>query len=55
MLQEIESIIERDFFPYMEKMRAQADFADAVDEDDVKKLQSLIAKYGRACLDGTDS
>ena len=50
LFQEIENIIERDFFPYLDKLRAQENFAEAVEDDDVRKLQSLIAKYGRACF-----
>lgn len=38
-------IIQRDFFPDLEKLKAQNAYLDAVLENDVHKLQEVYAKY----------
>jgi protein DGCR14 len=52
-IEKVSSIIERDFFPYLNQLKAQEDFFHAVDSDDMLKLQELIAKYGRSYLSNT--
>ncbi|GAB6029969.1 DiGeorge syndrome critical region protein 14 [Chamberlinius hualienensis] len=50
--QDLEDIIERDFFPDLPKLRAQIEYQDAVDCNDVEKLRDLRLKYGSRL--GTD-
>ncbi|KAL1130670.1 hypothetical protein AAG570_011912 [Ranatra chinensis] len=38
-------IIERDFFPDLEKLHAQNDYLDALDKNDISKLREIHAKY----------
>jgi hypothetical protein len=38
-------IIERDFFPDMEKLRAQNAYLEALERNDVEKLREIYAKY----------
>lgn len=38
-------IIERDFFPDLEKLRAQNAYLDAVEQNDTKRMRELYAKY----------
>ena len=45
LFQKMGSIIERDFFPDLEKLRAQNAYLDAVDTNDVLKLRELYEKY----------
>ena len=49
MLQKIESIIERDFFPDLLKLSVQKSYFDALESNDVVKLRELQVKYGGAC------
>lgn len=44
-MQEMGRIIERDFFPDLEKLRAQNAYLEAVERNDVEKLRELYAKY----------
>lgn len=44
-VEQIGKIIQRDFFPSLEKLKAQNDYLDAVEKNDVKKLRELYAKY----------
>ncbi|XP_075228963.1 ess-2 splicing factor homolog isoform X2 [Lycorma delicatula] len=44
-LENIGKIIERDFYPDLEKLRAQTDYLDAVEKNDVQKLREIYAKY----------
>lgn len=43
--QNIGKIIERDFFPDLEKWKAQKDYLDAVQQNDTKKLREIYEKY----------
>ncbi|XP_026687653.1 splicing factor ESS-2 homolog [Diaphorina citri] len=47
-LNKIAEIIERDFFPDLEKLHAQNDFLDAMELNDVQKLRELYAKYSNS-------
>lgn len=44
-LQELGKIIQKDFFPDLEKLKAQNQYLDAVEKNDVIKLRELYAKY----------
>lgn len=41
-------IIERDFFPDLEKLQAQNDYLDAVEQNDREKMHEISAKYSGA-------
>lgn len=45
LFQSIGKIIERDFFPDLEKWKAQKDYLDAVQQNDTKKLREIYEKY----------
>lgn len=48
-------IIQRDFFPDLEKLKAQNQYLEAVEKNDVIKLRELYAKYsGRRPNDNSD-
>lgn len=51
--QGIGKIIERDFFPDLPKLEAQADYYDALQRNDLQKLREIQMQYGR--LDTTGS
>lgn len=38
-------IIQRDFFPDLEKLKAQNDYLDALEKNDVIRLREIYAKY----------
>lgn len=38
-------IIQRDFFPHLEKLQAQNQYLDAVEQNDVNRMRELYAKY----------
>ncbi|KRT84936.1 hypothetical protein AMK59_1463, partial [Oryctes borbonicus] len=44
-VEELGKIIQRDFFPDLEKLRAQNEYLEAVEKNDVMKLRELYAKY----------
>lgn len=44
-LNEIGNIIERDFFPDLKKLKAQNDYLEAIERNDVRKIRELYAKY----------
>lgn len=44
-VEELGKIIEKDFFPDLEKLRAQNQYLDAVERNDMIKLRELHAKY----------
>uniref|UniRef100_A0A023F174 Putative nuclear protein es2 n=1 Tax=Triatoma infestans TaxID=30076 RepID=A0A023F174_TRIIF len=44
-LEEMGKIIQRDFFPDLEKLKAQNDYLDALNRNDTIKLQQIHAKY----------
>lgn len=45
ILQSIEDIIERDFFPEVTKLKAQNEYLEAVNAQDVEKLRALSSQY----------
>jgi hypothetical protein len=45
-LQHLEQIIVRDFYPDLPKLKAQAEYLDAVRTNDVVKLREIQIKYG---------
>lgn len=45
MLQGIAKIIQRDFFPDLEKLKAQNDYLEATENKDYARLQELTRKY----------
>lgn len=54
-IEEMGKIIQRDFFPDLEKLKAQNQYLDAVEKNDVIKLRELYAKYsGRRPNDTSD-
>ena len=44
-VQKVEKIIERDFFPELEKLKAQSDYMDARDRKDYETMSRLEEKY----------
>lgn len=54
-LSEMGKIIERDFFPDLEKLRAQNEYLDALDRNDMQKVRELHAKYSSGRLLSHDS
>ncbi|XP_049838399.1 splicing factor ESS-2 homolog [Schistocerca gregaria] len=44
-IQEMGKIIQRDFFPDLEKLKAQNEYLDAVEKNDIEKLRELYSKY----------
>lgn len=47
-LNRIADIVERDFFPDLEKLHAQNDFLDAMELNDIPKLREIYAKYSNS-------
>ena len=45
--QEVEKIIEQDFFPDLTKMKAQSDYLVALETNDLVKLRELQMKYSK--------
>lgn len=43
--QELGKIIQRDFFPDLEKLKAQNEYLDALASNDVIKLRAIFTKY----------
>lgn len=48
ILQEVEKIVERDFFPDLESLRDRVEFLAARDSNDLVKLRQLYARQARA-------
>lgn len=44
-IKEMGKIIQRDFFPDLEKLKAQNEYLEAVEKNDVQKMRELYAKY----------
>jgi len=44
-LQGLEKIIEKDFFPDLSKMKAQSEYMEALDKNDLVKLRELEIKF----------
>ena len=43
--QELGKIIQRDFFPDLEKLKAQNEYLDAIASNDVVRLRAIFTKY----------
>lgn len=44
-IEKMGEIIQRDFFPYLEKLKAQNEYLSALKQNDVKKMRELYEKY----------
>ncbi|XP_057331420.1 splicing factor ESS-2 homolog [Microplitis mediator] len=44
-IEKMGEIIERDFFPHLEKLKAQNDYLHAIEQNDAKKMRELYTKY----------
>ncbi|XP_064619328.1 splicing factor ESS-2 homolog [Lineus longissimus] len=44
--EDVEKIIQRDYFPDLAKLQAQSDFVEAQEKNDREKMRSLMIKYG---------
>lgn len=44
-VEEIGKIIQRDFFPDLEKLKAQNDYLDAMERNDIIRMKELYQKY----------
>lgn len=43
--EEMGKIIQRDFFPDLEKLKAQNDYLDALSQNDAEKMREIYSKY----------
>ena len=43
----LEHIIERDYFPHVAKLRAEAAYLDAMNDNDVDRMRTIAAEYAR--------
>ena len=52
-VEKVEKIIERDFFPELDKHRARSDYIDAADRNDTNQMQRLRERFstGRSRLE----
>ncbi|XP_014469776.1 PREDICTED: protein DGCR14 homolog [Dinoponera quadriceps] len=44
-IEKMGEIIQRDFFPHLERLQAQNQYLDALEQNDVKRMRELYAKY----------
>ncbi|XP_029169246.1 splicing factor ESS-2 homolog [Nylanderia fulva] len=44
-IEKMGEIIQRDFFPHLEKLQAQNEYLDALEQNDIKRMRELYAKY----------
>ena len=44
-VEKVEEIIERDFFPELEKLKARSDYIDAADRNDTKEMLRLRERF----------
>lgn len=44
-IEKMGEIIQRDFFPHLEKLQAQNQYLDALEQNDVKRMRELYEKY----------
>lgn len=44
-IEEIAKIIQRDFFPDLEKLKAQNEYLEAMERNDYARMESIRAKY----------
>ena len=48
-MQDLEKIIQRDFFPDLKKLKAQKEYMDAMERNDLLKMRELAIKYASTC------
>lgn len=46
---DLEKIIQRDFFPDLKKLKAQKEYMDAMERNDLVKMRELAIKYASTC------
>ncbi|XP_024885742.1 splicing factor ESS-2 homolog [Temnothorax curvispinosus] len=44
-IEKMSEIIQKDFFPHLEKLQAQNQYLDALEQNDMKRMRELYAKY----------
>lgn len=44
-IEKMSEIIQKDFFPHLEKLQAQNDYLDALEQNDMNRMRELYAKY----------
>ncbi|KAL6420147.1 hypothetical protein ACFW04_014090 [Cataglyphis niger] len=44
-IEKMSEIIQRDFFPHLEKLQAQNEYLDALEHNDIKRMRELYEKY----------
>ncbi|XP_015592669.1 splicing factor ESS-2 homolog [Cephus cinctus] len=44
-IEKMGEIIQRDFFPHLEKLKAQNDYLDALEQNNIKRMRELYEKY----------
>ncbi|XP_043925715.1 splicing factor ESS-2 homolog [Protopterus annectens] len=45
-IESLEKIVQRDFFPDVEKLRAQKEYLDAEETGDLEKMREIAIKFG---------
>ncbi len=45
LFQDLEKIIQRDFFPDLAKLRAQKEYIEAVEKNDLVRMRELALRY----------
>ncbi|GLH03954.1 Splicing factor ESS-2 homolog [Gryllus bimaculatus] len=53
-LEEMGMIIQRDFFPDLEKLKAQNAYLEALEKNDIQKIRELYVKYSSGCRPPTE-
>lgn len=53
-LEEMGKIIQRDFFPDLEKLKAQNSYLEALEKNDIQKMRELYVKYSSGCRPPTE-
>nr|CAG4640942.1 EOG090X07SU [Eulimnadia texana] len=51
-VQKLESIIQRDFFPDLKKLKVQAEYLEAAESNDVQKMREIYEKYSLGSKSG---
>ena len=54
-VEKVEEIIERDFFPELEKLKARSDYIDAADRNDTKEMLRLRERFSTGRLTRLES
>lgn len=53
LLQSLEKIIQRDFFPDVTKLQAQKDYLEAEDNGDLERMREISIRYGSSLTKST--